>query len=282
MIDYRGKAALVTGAASGIGRALAQVLKARGADVVLADVNAAGVKKSAGEIGGRAIVCDLARTGTPAELVEEAYAAHGRLDLVCSNAGIGRRRRILKENVDADVERLFAVNLFAGVRLAQAYAAKLGEGAQDNIRGRILFTASENSLSLPSMVRNSRLAFYAATKHALLIVAEWMAAEMGDTPLDVHVLMPGAVYTPLVASAIPDPANAPAALELIMPETCAAIALKGMDLGLFYIPTQAHLATDMLPRTKGIEEALKALGIAGGGRAMRQKKRDADYGRIRS
>lgn len=263
MIDYRRKAALVTGAASGIGKALAHALKARGANVVLADIDAAGVKKSAGEIGGHAIVCDLARTETPAELIEEAYAAHGRLDLVCSNAGIGRRRRVLKENVDADVERLFAVNLFAGVRLAQAYAAKLGHGE----KGRILFTASENSLSLPSMVRNSRLAFYAATKHALLIVAEWMAVEMGakmeDAPLDVHVLMPGAVYTPLVASAIPDPANAPDALELIMPETCAAIALKGIDIGLFYIPTQAHLATDMLPRMRGIEEALKALGIAG-------------------
>jgi NAD(P)-dependent dehydrogenase (short-subunit alcohol dehydrogenase family) len=265
MIDYQGKTALVTGAASGIGKALAHALKARGANVVLADMNAEGVKTSAGEIGGRAIVCDLARPETPAALIEEAYAAHGRLDLVCSNAGIGRRRRVLKETVDADVERLFAVNLFAGVRLAQAYAAKLGQGSKEDIRGRILFTASENSLSVPAMVRNSRLAFYAATKHALLIVAEWMAVEMGakgeDAPLDVHVLMPGAVYTPLVASAIPDPANAPAALELIMPERCAELALKGMDLGLFYIPTQPHLATDMFPRTRGVAEALKALGI---------------------
>jgi hypothetical protein len=84
---------------------------------------------------------------------------------------------------------------------------------------------------------------------------------MGDTPLDVHVLMPGAVYTPLVAAAIPDPAQAPAELELIMPERCAALALKGMDLGLFYIPTQPHLADDILPRTKGIEEAMRALGL---------------------
>jgi len=111
------------------------------------------------------------------------------------------------------------------------------------------------------MVKNSRLAFYAATKHSLLIVAEWMKTEMGDTPLDVHVLMPGAVYTPLVAAAIPDPANAPKDLELIMPERCAEIALKGMDLGLFYIPTQPHLAEDMLLRTQGVQDALKALGL---------------------
>jgi NAD(P)-dependent dehydrogenase (short-subunit alcohol dehydrogenase family) len=257
MIDYRGKTALVTGAASGIGKALAAALGARGAKVILADVNADGVKRAASDLGGHAIVCDLADPTAPARLIEEAFEQNGRLDLVCSNAGIGRRRRVLKETIDNDVERLFAINLFAGVRLAQAYATKLANDA----RGRILFTGSENSLSVPAMVRNSRLAFYAATKHALLIVAEWMAIETGETPLDVHVLMPGAVYTPLVKAALPDPASAPAELELIMPERCAEIALKGMDLGLFYIPTQAHLATDMIPRTKGVEEALKALGI---------------------
>lgn len=257
MIDYRGKAALVTGAASGIGKALAAALAARGARVVLADVNADGVKSAAASIGGHPIVCDLADPAVPARLIEEAYAQNGRLDLVCSNAGIGRRRRVLQEALDADVERLFAINFFAGLRLAQAYAAKLTGGA----RGRVLLTASENSLSVPQMVRNSRLAFYAATKHALLIAAEWMAVEMGETPLDVHVLMPGAVYTPLVAAAIPDPSKVPAELELIMPERCAELALKGMDLGLFYIPTQRHLAADMIPRTKGVEESLKALGL---------------------
>lgn len=256
MIDYRDKSALVTGAASGIGKALAEALAARGANVIVVDVNADGAKEVAARLNGHAIVTDIARPDAPARLIEEAYAHVGRLDLVCSNAGIGRRRRALKETLDADAERLFAINFFAGIRLAQAYAAKLVGGAW----GRMLFTASENSLSLPSAVRNSRMAFYAATKHALLIAIEWMAAEMGDTPLSLHLLFPGAVYTPLIAAAIPDPSKAPAELELIMPERCAELALKGMDLGLFYIPTQPHLATDMLPRTKGIAEALRRWG----------------------
>ena len=257
MIDYRGTTVLVTGAASGIGKAIATALTARGAGVVLADVNADGVRKAADEIGGHAIVTDLADPNAPARLIEDAFARNGRLDLVCSNAGIGHRRRVLKETFDAEMERLFAINLFAGVRLAQAYVAKLQGGA----RGRILFTASENSLSVPEAVKNTRIGFYAATKHSLLIVAEWMKAEMSDTPLDVHVLMPGAVYTPLIAAALPDPAMAPKELELIMPERCAEIALKGLDLGLFYIPTQPHLATDMIPRTRGVQEAVKALEL---------------------
>src|SRR5580692_8264200 len=97
MIDYRGTTVLVTGAASGIGKAMAAALAARGAKVVLADMKADGVKNAAREIGGHAIVCDLADPDAPARLIDEAYAQNGRLDLVCSNAGIGHRRRILKE-----------------------------------------------------------------------------------------------------------------------------------------------------------------------------------------
>jgi len=75
------------------------------------------------------------------------------------------------------------------------------------------------------------------------------------------VLLPDAVYTPLIAAGLPDPSQAPAELELIMPEQCADIALKGMDLDLFYIPTQAHLLADMQPRFQEVESALKALGV---------------------
>jgi hypothetical protein len=82
----------------------------------------------------------------------------------------------------------------------------------------------------------------------------------GD-PFAVHPLMPGAVYTPLVARALPDPKLAPNALDLIMPERCAEVALKGMDLGLFYIPTQPHLAVEMGPRHDGVAAAVRALGL---------------------
>jgi NAD(P)-dependent dehydrogenase (short-subunit alcohol dehydrogenase family) len=261
VIDYRGKTALITGGASGIGRALAKALAVRGANVVLADVNEDLLHKTAGEIGANAsaAVADLAKTGEPAHLVDLCYEKHGRLDLICSNAGLGRGKRLLRETIDADVERLFAVNLFAGLYFAQAYAERLAKG---DVRGHLLFTGSENSLSVPSAVRRSRLGLYGVTKHGILAIAEWLQAEIADLPLDLHILMPGAVYTPLVARNLPDPAKAPPELELIMPERCAELALKGVDLGLFYIPTQPHLAADMAPRTKGVADALKALGLS--------------------
>lgn len=260
MIDHNGTTALVTGGASGIGKAIAAALKKRGATVILADVNEPNLKAAAAELGegAQTIACDLADPQAPARLIEQAHGLTGRLDLVCSNAGIGRNKHVLKEPFDVDTERLFNVNLFAGLRLAQAYNARL---TATNARGRMLFTASENSLSVPSAVRGSRLGLYGATKHALLVALEWLRDEAKDAAIDVHVLLPGAVYTPLIARVLPDPSKAPPALELIMPERCAEIALKGMDLGLFYIPTQPHLLTDMQPRMEAMKASLKALGL---------------------
>jgi NAD(P)-dependent dehydrogenase (short-subunit alcohol dehydrogenase family) len=258
MLDYKGKTALVTGAASGIGQALAAALVARGASVIMADVAADALKKAGADLGGTAIPCDLADPGAPGELVAKAFAVHGRLDLICSNAGVGHNRRLMKEPLDANVERLFAVNLFAALRIAQAYLPLL-EGS--GTRGRLMITGSENSLSLPAAVKRSALGMYAASKHGVLIMAEWLRNELAEAPIDLHVLMPGAVYTPMIARVLPDPAKAPPKLGLIMPERCAEIALMGMDLGLFYVPTHAHLIDDMAPRYEGVAEAIRQLGL---------------------
>jgi NAD(P)-dependent dehydrogenase (short-subunit alcohol dehydrogenase family) len=261
MIDYHNTTALITGGASGIGKALAQALVARGARVILADINGELLATTGKEVGAaHTIITDLAEPAAPAQLVASAFAIDGRLDLVCSNAGIGHRRRVLEEDFDnARLMRLFNVNLFAGLRIAQAYAVALKEA---HARGRLLLTCSENSLSVPAAIKGAQLGMYAATKHALLIAAEWLRDETQGDPFAVHALMPGAVYTPLVSRGMPDPALAPKELDLIMPARCAAVALQGMDLDLFYIPTQPHLAVDMGPRYEGVNAAVRALGLA--------------------
>lgn len=259
MIDYKDKTALITGAASGIGKALAAALAARGAHVVLGDIDEAGARAAAAELGDDAcaLSADLAQPDAAGELVRQAFDWRGRLDLVCSNAGVGHNKKIKNEALGPDTERLFAVNLFAAVRVAQAYLRTL---APSGARGRLMITGSENSLSVPAAVRGRGLGLYGASKHGVLIMAEWLRDECADA-LDVHVLMPGAVYTPLIARALPDPALAAPELGLMMPERCAALALQGMDLGLFYIPTHAHIGDDIRARYEGVLQALAALNV---------------------
>lgn len=146
----------------------------------------------------------------------------------------------------------------APILMAQVYAERLTAAGK---RGRLMITSSENALSLPAGVRRSRIGAYAASKHGVLILAEWLREELAGEIMDLHVLLPGAVYTPLVTAGIPDFDAAPKELGLIMPERCAEIALKGLDLGLFYIPTHAHIESDMRPRAEGVRDELKALGL---------------------
>jgi NAD(P)-dependent dehydrogenase (short-subunit alcohol dehydrogenase family) len=267
MIDFGGQVALVTGAASGIGRALARALAARGALVIAADVNAAGAAETARAIGGVAEgwAVDLSEPTAAPGLVARACDRFGRLDFVVSNAGMGSPpgpKRLLKADLDSPrLKAMFEVNLFAAIRLAQAWVPELeARGA----RGRLMITGSENSLSVPSAVKGFGLGLYAASKHGVLILAEWLRdeAQGGAKPLDVHVLLPGGVYTGMTADGLgPDPAKWPPQMGIITPERCAEIALKGLDLGLFHIPTHAHLADDMQPRHDSIAAAVELLGL---------------------
>jgi 3-oxoacyl-[acyl-carrier protein] reductase len=98
----------------------------------------------------------------------------------------------------------------------------------------------------------------------VLVLAEWLRGECigGNKPLDVSILLPGGVYTGMTADGLgPDPDKWPAAMGIIRPEVAAAIALNGLDEGLFYIPTHRHLGDDIEPRYRGIKDAISRLGL---------------------
>jgi len=262
MIDWTGQHVLVTGAASGIGRALALALAARGAKVTAADINGAGANETAAQCAGEALTVDLAEAGAGPAMVDTLVARHGRLDAIFANAGIGYRRRLLKADLDdLQLDRLFEINMLAPLRLAQTLARAAEAGGW---RARLVVTGSENSLSLPPSVQNNGIGLYAASKHGVLILTEWLATECRNAgkPLDVHILLPGGVYTGMTADGLgEDPARWPADMGIILPERAAALCLSGLDLGLFHIPTHAHLATDMAARFESVSSASRALGL---------------------
>jgi NAD(P)-dependent dehydrogenase (short-subunit alcohol dehydrogenase family) len=263
MIDWTGQNVLITGAASGIGRALAVGLAARGAHIIAADINEAGVRETAALCGGDALRLDLADGPAGPAAIDQLVSRHGRLDAVFANAGIGYTRRLLKADLDdPGLARLWEINMLGPTRLAQALVRAAEAGGW---RARIVITGSENSLSLPPSIQNFGNGLYAASKHGVLILAEWLATECRNAakPLDVHVLLPGGVYTGLTAAGLgDDPARWPPEMAIIRPERAAEICLNGLDLGLFHIPTHAHLHADMGGRYTSVGEAVGQLGLA--------------------
>ena len=184
-----GKHAVVTGGASGIGRALCRRFKAEGASgVVVADRDASGAKTVADEIGGLAVEVDVADEAQVQNLVETAEREYGPIDLFFSNAGIGLPGGVEVEN--EGWQKIWDINVMAHVFASRAVLpSMLGRG-----EGYILSTAS--AAGLLSQIGSAP---YAVTKHAAVALAEWLAITYGDQGIKVSVLCPQAVRTAMTA-----------------------------------------------------------------------------------
>jgi NAD(P)-dependent dehydrogenase (short-subunit alcohol dehydrogenase family) len=191
------RVAVVTGGASGIGRALCLAFAGQGAaGVVVADVDEAGARAVAAELtaGGRralAVGANMASEADVTALVAAAEAEFGRIDVFCSNAGI-----IVGGGVETSDEawaKMWAVNVQSHVYVARAVLpAMLARG-----EGYLVVTASAAGL-LTQLGSVS----YAVTKHAVVALAEWLSITYGDRGIRVSCLCPQAVTTNLGATSL--------------------------------------------------------------------------------
>jgi NAD(P)-dependent dehydrogenase (short-subunit alcohol dehydrogenase family) len=199
-----GKAGLVTGAASGIGRACAVRFAAEGAAVIVADLESARIGgeetvRRIVEAGGDAefFPCDVSSSSDSEALVAHAAARFGRLDFAHNNAGIGVHQ-LLHETSDEDFDRVIAVNLrgtFVGMKhqIRQMLANPTPPG------GAIVNTSSNAGLRAVMM-----LSAYTASKHGILGLTKNAAVEYADHGIRVNAVWPGAVMTPLMSAQPPE------------------------------------------------------------------------------
>ncbi|GIU83856.1 MAG: dehydrogenase [Acidimicrobiales bacterium] len=175
---------VVTGGASGIGRALAEELARVGARILIADMDAEGARAAAQATGGDWVSADVGTREGVTSVVEAARSLLGGVDLYCSNAGVAHMGG--PEAPDADYERSWEVNVMAHVRAARLLLPDmLRQG-----RGHFLVTASAAGLltqlgSLP----------YSLTKHAAVAFAEWISITYGSAGVTASVLCPQGVRT---------------------------------------------------------------------------------------
>ena len=184
-MDLKGKVAVVTGAASGIGRAAAMRFAAEGAaGIVVADLNAEGLKPVAEETKGLAIACDVSSEASIRDLIRTAEEHYGRVDVYFSNAGIIARGGL--ETSDEEWERNWKIHVMAHVWAARAVVERMVA------RGGGYFLVTASAAGLLNIVESVS---YGVTKHGAVAFAEWLSIAYGRKGLRVSCLCPQAVVT---------------------------------------------------------------------------------------
>lgn len=189
-MELKGKNIVITGGASGIGRAMAsRFIQEGAAQVVIADINGDVLEAVAADIGATAITTDVSKESDVLNLIRTAETDYGHIDLLCNNAGIGVGTG--PETPNEDWQRIWEINVMAHVYAARAaLPAMLARG-----EGYILNTASAAGL-----LTQIGSAPYAVTKHAAVGFAEWLAVTYGDRGIITSVLCPQAVNTAMTAN----------------------------------------------------------------------------------
>ena len=194
-IDMRGKAALVTGAASGLGRATAVRLAKAGANLFLIDVNAAGLFETASMLEGVEVEIspvDLSDAAACRAAVEAAHTRFGRLDALCNVAGLIYLANTPQMPLD-QFERTMSVNLNAVFHLSAAAIPHLLE-----VNGAIVNVASS-----AAFIGEAYAAAYCASKWGVVGMTKAMAMEYSKKPIRINAVAPGGMVTNIAANFVP-------------------------------------------------------------------------------
>lgn len=187
-MEMKGKVIVVTGGGGGIGAGLLRRFAKEGAaGLVVADLDPGKTAAVAAEVGGLAVPTDVSKEAEVQALIERATQRFGRVDVLCSNAGIIRDGGI--DTPDAEWQRCWDVNLMAHVYGARAVLPQMVSRGE----GYLLNTASAAGL-----LAHPGSATYNVTKHAAVSLAEWLAINYGDKGIRVSCLCPQGVRTEML------------------------------------------------------------------------------------
>jgi NAD(P)-dependent dehydrogenase (short-subunit alcohol dehydrogenase family) len=190
-MQFQDKVAIITGAASGMGRAMALAFAAEGATVVVADLNEEGARQVVAEIEGKdgkglAARVNVANPEESKALVADVVNRYGHLDILINNAGIGLIKEVWNTQPD-EWDRIFAVNVKGLFFLAQAAA----EPMRQQRSGRII-----NLASIAGRRGEALVAAYCASKAAVININQSLALALAPYGVNVNAMAPGVVDTP--------------------------------------------------------------------------------------
>lgn len=238
--EFEGKTALVTGAAMGIGEAVARRLAAGGARVVLVDRDAERVEETAAAIradGGQAyaVVADVSRGDDVARAVDRAVQAYDGVDVVSNNAGI-QRYGTVESTPEAAWDEVLNVNLKSVYLVCHATAPLLRAS-----RGAIV-----NMASVQAFATQPNVAAYTSSKHAIVGLTRSIALDLARYGVRANCVAPGSVDTPMLRWALsldPDPAGLRRTVEALHPLGRIAQASEVAEAVAFLASERASFVT---------------------------------------
>ena len=197
-MNIQGVAAIVSGGGSGLGRATAEALAAKGAKVAVFDINQAAAEEVARALGGAAFKCDVSDAASAEAAVAAAEAAHGPARILVNCAGIGTAKRVVGRDGAqplADFQRVINVNLVGSFNLIRLVAASLAraETLPDGERGVIVSTAS-----VAAYEGQIGQAAYSASKGGVMAMTLPIARELAQFNIRVNTIAPGIFLTPML------------------------------------------------------------------------------------
>jgi len=249
-MDIKDRVIVVTGGASGIGKALCERFARGGArGVVVADLDGAGAERLAAAIGGMARRVDVSVEAEVQQLVQAATERFGRVDVFCSNAGI-----IVRADEDASNEqwqRHWDVNLMAHVYAARAVLPQM------LARGEGYLVQTASAAGLLSQVN---AAPYTVTKHAAVGFAEWLAIAHGDQGIRVSCLCPQGVLTPMLLGK-PGGDRAPSFLGpgALTPEAVADAVIAAMREERFLVLPHPEVLTFVQRKAADVDRWIRGM-----------------------
>jgi NAD(P)-dependent dehydrogenase (short-subunit alcohol dehydrogenase family) len=196
MFDLTGQTAIVTGAATGIGEAIARRLARAGATIAVADLNAEGARAVAASIGGESfgVGIDISRSDSVGPVVADILSRRGRIDVLVNNAGLAGKAAPLWEQTDEDWQRIIAVNMTGVFNCSRAVIAHMRERKY----GRIVSIAS-----IAGKEGNPNMTGYSATKAAVIGFTKSLAKEVALDGICVNSVSPAVIQTKILDQLTP-------------------------------------------------------------------------------
>ena len=188
------KVTIITGAASGIGRSIARKFADGGAKIILADVDEDRLAKVHTEVGGEMMLCNVADKEHVAALVQKAIDTHGRVDVLCNNAGILDNLTPATDTDDELWDRVIAVNMTGPFQLARAVLKHM----LDQGSGSIV-----NTTSAAGLHGGRGGCSYTASKHGLVGLTRSIAWYYGPHGIRCNAVAPGAIQTRMASTLVP-------------------------------------------------------------------------------